>query len=221
MLRSLVSRVAWVGRTVSTVFGLALVLALAVGTISAAFGATGDGFILGQGNVADAITRLTGNVSGGPALQVVNNSAANGSRALQLGVADGKPPLTVGADAGKATNLNADELDGLDSGALMGPRGYAHVMDEGGVDPLFPSRGVNGVVIPQNQTSLYCFDLAFTPKVAVGSPYLTNNAVVATVTPPNSFIPSACAAPYRDAAAKTYGANSSADVPINFQIMFE
>ena len=56
MLRSLVSWVAWVGRTTSTVFGLALVLALVVGITSTAFGATGGNFILGRGNVADAIT---------------------------------------------------------------------------------------------------------------------------------------------------------------------
>ena len=37
---------------------------------------------------------------------------------MDLRVEPGKPPLTVNADAGKASNLDADELDGLDSSEL-------------------------------------------------------------------------------------------------------
>jgi hypothetical protein len=42
------------------VFGLALVLALMFGLATAAFGANGSNFILGQTNVATLITRLAG-----------------------------------------------------------------------------------------------------------------------------------------------------------------
>jgi len=46
-LRSMASKVAWVGRTASMVFGLALVVALILGVASAALSATGGNFILG------------------------------------------------------------------------------------------------------------------------------------------------------------------------------
>ena len=142
-----------------------------------------------------------------------------------------KAPLRVNAAAGTATNLSADELDGMDSAAVMGPRAYAHVGILGGVDDDFPSRGVNGVVAVDvtdnsvDDANIYCFDLTFTPKVAVGSPHINNSAVVATATPSANWfsnpIPAACPSTHRDAAAKTYGSDTGAAAPINFQIMFE
>jgi hypothetical protein len=60
MLRSAVRKVMWVGRATSAVVGLALVLALLFGVATAAFGADGDNFILGQTNVATLVTRLAG-----------------------------------------------------------------------------------------------------------------------------------------------------------------
>lgn len=118
MIRSVASKGAWVGRTASMVFGLALVLALIVGVASAAFGANGGNFILGQLNKATAMTQLNGNVSGKAALQVVNNNTAAGSKALQLNVAQNRPPIQVNPTAGRATNLNADKLDGKDSSEI-------------------------------------------------------------------------------------------------------
>lgn len=137
MIRSAVSKALWVGRATSAVVGLAIVLALVVGIASAAFGANGDNFILGVLNKATAKTQLNGNVSGGPALHVANNKTDAGSRALQLNVAKNKPPLTVNADAGKAVNLNADKLDGLDSAQLASTgdstyRGGASICGPGG-----------------------------------------------------------------------------------------
>jgi len=106
--------------------GLALMLALVFGMASTAFGANGGNFILGSlDNTATAITKLTGSVSGGPALHVVNNDTAAGSKALQINVAQGKPPLAVNSTAGKATNLNADKLDGLDSASFVQGGGRA------------------------------------------------------------------------------------------------
>jgi hypothetical protein len=118
MLRSAASKIGWMARATTTVVGLVIMLALVLGIASTAFGANGGNFILGQLNKATAITQLAGNVSGGPALRVNNPNTAAGSRALQLGVAQGNPPLTVNANAGKATNLDADKLDGLDSSDL-------------------------------------------------------------------------------------------------------
>jgi hypothetical protein len=112
MARSAFSKVMWVGRATVFMVGLAVVLALLFGVATTALGATGGNFILGQSNVASPVSRLVGNVAGGHALQVSNQSTETGSRALQLGVAEGKAPLAVNAMAGTATNLNADELDG-------------------------------------------------------------------------------------------------------------
>ena len=71
MLRSMASKVAWVGRTASMVFGLALVLALIFGVASAALSATGGNFILGKANEATTVSKLTASIAG-PALTLVN-----------------------------------------------------------------------------------------------------------------------------------------------------
>jgi hypothetical protein len=116
MFRSAASKVVWVGRATVFFVGLAVILAVVFGMASAAFGANGGNFILGSlNNTATAITKLTGNVSGGPSLQVVNNKTDAGSRGLQVNVAENKPPILVNATAGKATNLNVDKLDGQNS----------------------------------------------------------------------------------------------------------
>src|SRR5215217_8071299 len=115
MVRSVAKKVAWVGRTASMVFGLALVIGLVVGVTSVAFGANGGNFILGSlNNTATAITKLTGTVGGGPALQVSNPSTVTGSTALDLQVATGKAPMKVNSST-KVTNLNADKVDGKDA----------------------------------------------------------------------------------------------------------
>ncbi len=121
MLRSTASKVMWVGRATVFLVGLAVTLALVFGVASMAMGANGGNLILGSlNNAATAVTKLTGNVSGGPALQVQNTNTQAGSKALQLGVAPGKAPLTVNATAGKAQNLNADKIDGQEAAAFLG-----------------------------------------------------------------------------------------------------
>jgi hypothetical protein len=114
MLRSTLSKVAWVGRTASMVFGLALVLALIFGVATAALSATGGNFILGKANEATTVSRLTASIAG-PALTLVNQSADTAATALNINVASGNAPLRVNAAAGTATNLSADKLDGRDS----------------------------------------------------------------------------------------------------------
>lgn len=105
------------------------------------------------------------------------------------------------------------------------PRGYAHVKITGIVDNDYPSKGINSVVVPTDDSSLYCFDLTFIPKAAVGAPHINNSGVVATATPPtdslNNPIPSKCQTPHRDAAVRTYGSDTGTGTAINFQIMFE
>ncbi len=104
-----------------------------------AFGADGQNFVLGQINKAASMTKLTGNVSGGPALQVSNPSTASGSKALQLSVAQGRAPLTVNATAGRATNLNADKIDGKDL-TQIGVNGLQRVEKESAEDSKSPKQ---------------------------------------------------------------------------------
>jgi hypothetical protein len=219
MLRNVGSKVVWMARATTTVVGLAIMLALVVGVASAAFGANGGNFILGSlNNTATALTRLVGNVNGS-AMQVVNNNAGTDDSALSLSVQSGEAPMRVNSSK-VVTNLNADKLDGQEASDLAEPRGYAHVKLQGDVDTVYPSKGVNDVQIPEGQTSLYCFDLAFTPKTAVGSGHINNSAVVSTVTPPNDGL-NTCPVDYRDAAVKTYGSDTGMAAAINFQVVFE
>ncbi len=118
MVRSALGKVAWVGRTASMVLGLALVMALVLGVATTALSATGGNFILGKANGADRVSKLTASIAG-PALTLVNQSTESAATALNLNVAEEKPPLKVNAAAGTATNLSADELDGKDSTAFL------------------------------------------------------------------------------------------------------
>jgi hypothetical protein len=95
---------------------LTVVVALTLATITPAFAANGGNFLLGRSNTASAVTSLI--KSGvGPALQLV--------------VPAGQPPMVVNATAGKATNLNADKLDGKDStGFATGVGGKATDSDK-------------------------------------------------------------------------------------------
>ena len=123
MIRSAIKKVVWVGRTASTVFGLALVLALMFGVASMALAGTGVNgvFNLGVPNTVNGLTTL---VSGGagvgpssPMLRVDNNSNATGATALELQVEPGRPPMTVNSGT-KVANFNADKLDNKEAAAF-------------------------------------------------------------------------------------------------------
>jgi hypothetical protein len=84
---------------------------------AAAWAGTGVGgvFNLGKTNSVNSQSLLIGKNSS-KELQITNTGSGP---ALGLSVAAGKAPLTVNSSAGKATNLNADKLDGLDSTAFQ------------------------------------------------------------------------------------------------------
>ncbi|HEY7195570.1 MAG TPA: hypothetical protein VH306_00115 [Gaiellaceae bacterium] len=93
--------------------GLAASLVLVV---SSAIAGTGIGgvFNLGRINPVNAPSTLSGATSG-ETLTLVNSGRG---ATLRLRPAAGRAPIVVGASAGKAKNLNADKLDGLDSESL-------------------------------------------------------------------------------------------------------
>jgi len=84
---------------------------------------------------------------------------------------------------------------------------------------LVGSKGVNGVRRSTTDTSVYCFDLTFAPRVAVASANINNNATIGTVL--GSGVPTGCPLGFKDAAARTYAANTSMpNSGINFGIVF-
>ena len=97
-------------RTTSMVVGLAVMLALVAGVTSLAVARTPSG-----GETASAVLKGVSNTATTVTTLINNGTGA----ALGLRVRPGEPPLTVNADAGTATNLSADKLDGKDSTAFV------------------------------------------------------------------------------------------------------
>ncbi len=125
MVRSALSKVAWVGRTASMVFGLALVLALMLGVATMAFGADGDFFKVGKSNLASAVSTLTKS-GAGPALKLNVDSGAPLAVNSTTKVAKLNADRIDNREASSFANgvggvaTNADQLDGQDSTAFLG-----------------------------------------------------------------------------------------------------
>jgi hypothetical protein len=132
MLRSVATKALWLAKGAAIFWGAVVTLALVLGVGTVALAAVpGDPFELGETNtISNALTKLAGSRDGGAMLTVDNNSSASGSRALDLRVEDGRAPLNVNAVAGKATNLNSDELDGKGADEI-GINGVEVVTEEG------------------------------------------------------------------------------------------
>jgi hypothetical protein len=116
MTTKVVGRAMWLARDTATLLGLAAMLAVVLGAATTANAAAGDPLKLGEINAANKITRLLGS-SDGVLLGITNNG---GGSALRLEVKPGKAPVSVNPEAGTATGLSADRLDGKDSAAFLG-----------------------------------------------------------------------------------------------------
>jgi hypothetical protein len=79
--------------------------------------ANGGPWILGQSNSATATTALSAPVDG-PGVQIANSSTGVNSTPLRLTAAAGRPPLKVNSVT-KVANLNADQLDNIDSTSFL------------------------------------------------------------------------------------------------------
>jgi hypothetical protein len=109
-MRSAASKVMWVGRAAVMPVALAVMLVLVFGATPASAHKGYKGLLyLGHNNAIAKATTLVGKVATGSALVVKNPS---GGSALGLKVSPSQAPLTVNAEAGTATNLSADKLDG-------------------------------------------------------------------------------------------------------------
>jgi hypothetical protein len=116
MIRSIVSRVMWVGRATIFMVGLAVVLSLTLAIVAQAADARVPSLKKGVVNTVKSMSTLVGSLTT-PILKLDNNGAGT---ALQLEVQPGNAPLVANADAGTATNLSADKLDGKEPGQLPG-----------------------------------------------------------------------------------------------------
>ncbi len=99
----------------------------------------------GTGQLNDGVLSLRKGAGGiGPVLKVTNAAPGIGRRGIDITVPANQPPITVNADAGKASNLNADKLDGkseedflpsrlygVDSGVVKGQGGGKTVLVSG------------------------------------------------------------------------------------------
>ncbi len=121
------------------------VIALFVSLGGAGYAATGGNFILGQSNSASNTTSLAAPVAN-EGLKVRNVSTTDGATALGLEVRAGHAPMTVNSGT-KVVNLNADRVDGIDSGAFLqkGVAQSANVSGAGGVVDVNNTGATNGV----------------------------------------------------------------------------
>jgi hypothetical protein len=111
---SAVGAVMWVGRATVFLVGLAVILGALFGLASAAFGANGDFWKLGQGNAATNTTSLGGALGAdGAMLKLVNKDGGTDDTALRLEVQAGEAPMSVNSGA-RVDGLNADRVDGQD-----------------------------------------------------------------------------------------------------------
>ena len=189
MLKGAVSRVMWVGKTTVFLVGLAVILALLFVAASTVLGAGGEPSIPGETGQTNGLSQV------------------------------------VWSDAGAERVLDLEPL----ASRQMPTQGYAQVLPTCTSAPtpvctFEDSKAVKGVTrtTPSASSStpnLYCFDLAFIPHIAVASPFINNNAVIATAA--RDDVPTSCPAPYNDAAARTYAADTGENrSDIGFAIVF-
>jgi hypothetical protein len=135
MLKSAARKALWVIKGMALFGGAVVTLALVFGVASVAFGDDGDNFVLGQNNVATALTKLTANRDG-VAMQVKNTNPGLNDPALNLTVDPGEAPMRVNSD-GLVANLNADKLDG-ESADQIGVLILSHANDDSPFDSDSP-----------------------------------------------------------------------------------
>jgi hypothetical protein len=96
----------------------------------------------GTGQKADGVLQVRREGGGiGAVLKVVNDTGGFAQRGIDITVPPGQPPIAINADAGKASNLNADKLDGRDEEDFLPTRLYGNgtpnlIQGQGGGKPV-------------------------------------------------------------------------------------
>lgn len=118
LTKTIVKRTMWLGRGTATVMGLAMLLALTIGTATTALAAVpGNPFKLGQVNAINAASAISGNFNNAM-LRVTNTSTGPSATALNLQVEPGKPPMRVNSTT-EVQGLNVDSLDSKNSSDFL------------------------------------------------------------------------------------------------------
>ena len=117
MIKQTSKKIVQIGRGMVLCVGLAVVLAVTLGTATTALAGTGvgDAFDLGKLNTVNRISSLVGSTAG--VMLKVDNNGTGPAMSLESGA--GQTPLTVNSTAGTAINLSADKLDGKDSADFL------------------------------------------------------------------------------------------------------
>ena len=115
-----------VGKVTVFLVGLAVVLGLTLAVVSPDAEARVASLKKGVSNAVNSMTTLVGSLTD-PILKLDNNGTGP---ALQLDVGSGNAPLVVNTDAGTATGLSADKLDGKEPNELPGTIASTHTFHD-------------------------------------------------------------------------------------------
>lgn len=103
-----------------------IAIALVAVLVSTGTAAAASYLVLSTTNTASTTTTLRSAVNGTVlSIQNTNSTGGTSARGLSITVPAGRAPIVVGSTAGKATNLNADKLDGRDSTYFGQVRSFA------------------------------------------------------------------------------------------------
>ena len=185
MARLLPRRAARILRRNRATIAVAVLAAItASGTTMAA-----SSLLLGTTNPAAAKTTLSSSVNNA-VLSIQNTNATGGasSRGLSIVVPSGRPPITVSTGAGKATNLDADKVDGHSASSFGEVRSFA--VSTASVSNITPILSLGGLDIARGSTvfngTLHC-QLYFSSSVGGhvdGGVMTTSGAVTDNVDTP-------------------------------------
>ena len=115
-----------------------IVFAVLVALLSSGTAAAASYLVLSSTNTASTTTTLKSAVNGTVlSIQNTNSTGGTSARGLSITVPAGRAPIVVSSTSGKATNLNADKLDGIDSsGFVRGPAEAWHEVGAAGNAPF-------------------------------------------------------------------------------------
>ncbi len=121
MVRSVASKVVWIGRATIFLVGLAVVLAVVLGLASAALAGTG----VGPRSIWVRPIPSTNSVGStdNPMLRVTNKNSGTDATALTLQVEPGHAPMKVNSST-QVSNLNADLVDGRSASSFVANSTY-------------------------------------------------------------------------------------------------
>jgi hypothetical protein len=148
------------------VLGTVVSTVLMVATTAMAGTGIGAIFNLGKTNTVNAQSTLKG-ATAAKNLQITNTGSGGG---LGISVRAGKAPIVVNASAGKATNLNADKLDGIHSSQLKFiqlPLASAHIADGAFFDTGWGPYA--GMYLPDSGIPNFDFGFTLPPTYTAGT----------------------------------------------------